>query len=107
MSLNKMQGNCMNNQNEKLPNLLSDVILNCVSAVKNGNPFDACPWIMIEEMLGTKKTDELFYHSEFSLTLMNLDDYCLAAEHGEDVVAGRPISDVEKFLIAQAELMKE
>lgn len=54
MSLNKMQGNCMNNQNGKLPNLLSDVILNCVSAVKNGNPFDACPWIIIEEILGTK-----------------------------------------------------
>ena len=49
----------MESQNENLPKLLSDVIVNCVSAVKNGNPFDACPWIMIEEMLGTKKTEEL------------------------------------------------
>lgn len=38
---------------------------------------------------------------------MHLDDYCLAAEHGEHVVAGRKISDVETFLMAQAELMKE
>jgi hypothetical protein len=102
-----MQGNCMSNQNEKLPNLLSDVILNCVTAVRNGNPFDACPWIMIEELLGTKKTEELFYHSEFSTTLMSLDDYCLAAEHGEGFVAGRKISDVEEFLIAQAKGLKE
>lgn len=97
----------MISQYAKLSNLLSDVIINCVSAVKNSTPFDACPWIMIEEILGTTKTEELFYNSEFSLILMNLDDYCLAAEHGENVVAGRPISDVENFLIAQAKLMKE
>ena len=59
MSINNMQGKRMESQNENLPKLLSDVIVNCVSAVKNGNPFDACPWIMIEEMLGTKKTEEL------------------------------------------------
>lgn len=85
---------------------LSEVIYHCIFAVKNDRPFDACPWMLIEEKFGSQITKELFYNSIFSSVLITLDDYCLSAEHGETDVNGHSIEETAQFLALNAALMK-
>ncbi len=89
------------------PILLAMVINQCVEAVKVGKPYDAEPWIMIEDEIGYEETKKLFSSSVYRDVANMLDLFCHSAQHDSDYIGEIPIGDVGKRLLQLSEKLPE
>lgn len=90
---------------ERMQQIVIKVVGDCVSHVNAGKPFDAEPWIMLEENIGYEKTKRLFSHSIYSDILNLLDLYCHSAQHDIANINGIPINDFGNNLIESINML--
>jgi len=94
-------------QNNEWLTVLADVIIECVKSVTDGKPFDAEPWIMIEEVIGYENTKRLFDDKDYSSVALALDLFCHSAQHDRSEVNGVALDALGNLLKNCAESIKK
>jgi hypothetical protein len=93
-------------QNNEWLTVLADVIIECVQSVTEGEPFDAEPWIMIEEAIGYGNTKKLFDDKDYFPVTQALDLYCHSAQHDRNDVNGVALDALGSLLQESVAIMK-
>ncbi len=92
--------------NNEWPIILAEVTSECVEAVVDDRPFDAEPWIMVEEKIGYENTKILFNDQEYVAMTQALDLFCHSAQHDRSKIGSFTIASLGKLLISCTKIIK-